>query len=45
MLKDKSRKPSSKAQSTEVKELQTLTIAELDGPRACAAPGWGLKSD
>ena len=30
MLKKENRKPSSKAQSTEVKELQTLTIAELN---------------
>ena len=38
MLKDKSRKPSSKGKSTEAKELQTLTIAELD-----AIAGSGLE--
>ena len=30
MLKDRSKKPSSKAQSTEIRKLQTLTIAELN---------------
>ena len=30
MLQDKSKKPSSKAQSTKVEKLQTLTIAELN---------------
>ena len=30
MLKDKSKKPSSKTQSTKVEKLPTLTIAELE---------------
>ncbi len=38
MLKEKSKKPSSKEQSTKVKELQALTLADLD-----AISGTGLR--